>query len=58
MESQVHSSNPNLSDEICVWVKLTPGIDPGEFAVLCQNIAGLSPEVFSHLRKRLEQRVF
>ena len=43
---------------VSIDARLTPGIDPREFAVLCQNIGRLSPEGFSFLRERLEESVF
>jgi len=54
MESQVHfSSNSNLSNEICVRAKLTPGINPSEWADTCQVLATMDSGFFSCVRERI-----
>ena len=38
---------------VSIDARLTPGIDPREFAVVCQRLGGMDPILFSHLCQRI-----
>jgi hypothetical protein len=44
--------------EVCVKVKLSPGIKSRDFSSVCKGLAGMSCEGFSYLKERLEANVF
>jgi hypothetical protein len=45
-------SEPNYS-ETGVWVELSEGIDPSEWAHLCRFIGKMSPKEFSRVKKKI-----
>lgn len=45
-------SEPNYS-ETGVWVELSEGIDPADWAYLCRYIGKMSPKEFNKVKRRI-----
>jgi hypothetical protein len=54
----VRNIKPANDTEVCVSVKLSPGIKSRDFSSVCKGLAGMSCEGFSYLKERLEANVF
>ena len=50
--------NVKSEAEVCVKVKLSPGIRSKEFVKVCKGLAGMSCDGFSYLSERLQANVF